>query len=153
VKARAGRQRDATSDWMEMEQQRGISITSTLLQFSHRGHELNLVDTPGHRDFSEDTYRVLSAVDSAVIVLDAAKGIEPQTHKLFQVAQARRIPLITFVNQCDRPALDPLEILDVIESPTPLSGWSRAFLIASLLRQQLCAKRKQQKPRLVQQSI
>lgn len=116
VKARAGRQRDATSDWMEMERQRGISITSTVLQFEHRDHVLNLLDTPGHRDFSEDTFRVLAAVDAAVIVLDAAKGIEPQTLQLFQVAQARHIPLITFVNKCDRPGLAPLEILDDIES-------------------------------------
>jgi peptide chain release factor 3 len=126
VKARSGRQRDATSDWMEMERQRGISITSTVLQFEHRGHVFNLLDTPGHRDFSEDTYRVLSAVDAAVIVLDAARGIEPQTLKLFQVAQRRRIPLITFVNKCDRPSLAPLEILDDIErrlgiTPTPVT--------------------------------
>ncbi|HUP18134.1 MAG TPA: GTP-binding protein, partial [Acidimicrobiia bacterium] len=93
VKARAGRQREVTSDWMEMERERGISITSTVLQFEHRGHVLNLLDTPGHRDFSEDTYRVVSAVDAAIIVLDAAKGIEAQTLKLFQVAQARGIPL------------------------------------------------------------
>lgn len=126
VKARAGRQRDATSDWMEMERQRGISITSTVLQFEHRGHVFNLLDTPGHRDFSEDTYRVLSAVDAAVMVLDAAKGIEAQTLKLFQVARARRVPLITFVNKCDRPGLAPLEILDDIEAqlglqPTPVT--------------------------------
>ncbi|MEX0667112.1 MAG: GTP-binding protein, partial [Acidimicrobiia bacterium] len=92
VKARVGRQREVISDWMEMERQRGISITSTVLQFEHRGHVLNLLDTPGHRDFSEDTYRVVSAVDAAIIVLDAAKGIEAQTLKLFQVAQARGIP-------------------------------------------------------------
>lgn len=114
VKARAGRQRDVTSDWMEMERDRGISITSTALQFEHAGVLLNLLDTPGHRDFSEDTYRVLSAVDGAIIVLDAAKGIEPQTLKLFQVAQARGIPLITFINKMDRPALSPLELLDDI---------------------------------------
>ncbi len=131
VKARAGRQRDATSDWMEMERQRGISITSTVLQFEHRNHVFNLLDTPGHRDFSEDTYRVVSAVDAAIIVLDAAKGIEPQTLKLFQVAKARGIPLITYVNKCDRPGLAPLEILDDIESqlgmrPTPVT-WPVGF--------------------------
>lgn len=115
VKARAGRQRDVTSDWMELERQRGISITSTVLQFEYRDHVLNLLDTPGHRDFSEDTYRVLSAVDAAVIVLDAAKGIEAQTLKLFQVARARGIPLITFVNKVDRPALGGLELIDDIE--------------------------------------
>ncbi|MPZ54604.1 MAG: peptide chain release factor 3 [Acidimicrobiia bacterium] len=112
VKARSGRQKDVTSDWMDMERDRGISITSTALQFQHNDVLLNLLDTPGHRDFSEDTYRVLSAVDGAIIVLDAAKGIEPQTLKLFQVAQARGIPLITFVNKLDRPALSPLELLD-----------------------------------------
>ena len=116
VKARSGRQRDATSDWMEMERERGISITSTVLQFEHKGHIFNLLDTPGHRDFSEDTYRVLSAVDAAVIVLDAAKGIEPQTLKLFEVAKTRGIPLITFINKCDRPSLTPLELLDDIET-------------------------------------
>ncbi|MDH3498914.1 MAG: peptide chain release factor 3 [Acidimicrobiia bacterium] len=126
VKARAGRQRDVTSDWMEMERQRGISITSTVLQFQHDGIVYNLLDTPGHRDFSEDTYRVLSAVDAAIIVLDAAKGIESQTKKLFEVAKTRKIPLITLINKCDRPGLAPLELLDDIEEelgivPTPLT--------------------------------
>ncbi|HUG07862.1 MAG TPA: peptide chain release factor 3 [Acidimicrobiia bacterium] len=115
VRARSGRQRDVTSDWMEMERQRGISITSTVLQFPHDGLLFNLLDTPGHRDFSEDTYRVLSAVDAAVIVLDGARGIEAQTLKLFQVAQARGIPLLTFVNKLDRPALSPLALIDDIE--------------------------------------
>jgi peptide chain release factor 3 len=115
VRARAGRQRDVTSDWMELERQRGISITSTVLQFQHGNRLFNLLDTPGHRDFSEDTYRVLSAVDAAVIVLDAARGIEAQTLKLFQVAQTRGIPLITFINKCDRPGLGPLELIDDIE--------------------------------------
>jgi len=126
VKARAGRQRDITSDWMELERQRGISITSTVLQFEYRDRVINLLDTPGHRDFSEDTYRVLSAVDAAVIVLDAAKGIEDQTLKLFQVARQRRLPLITFVNKLDRPSISPLELCDEIErtlgtQPTPLT--------------------------------
>ncbi len=116
VRARAGRQRDVTSDWMELERQRGISVTSTVLQFPHRGLVLNLLDTPGHRDFSEDTYRVLSAVDAAVIVLDGARGIEAQTLKLFHVAQRRGLPLITFVNKMDRPGLAPLQVIDDIES-------------------------------------
>jgi peptide chain release factor 3 len=115
VRARSGRQRDVTSDWMEMERQRGISITSTVLQFSHDDLLFNLLDTPGHRDFSEDTYRVLSAVDAAVIVLDGARGIEAQTLKLFQVAQARGLPLLTFVNKLDRPGLSPLALIDDIE--------------------------------------
>ena len=97
VHAREGR-RSARSDWMELEQQRGISISSTVMQFPYRDHTMNLLDTPGHRDFSEDTYRVLSAADAAVMVIDAAKGIEPQTLKLFEVCRAREIPLLTFVN-------------------------------------------------------
>jgi peptide chain release factor 3 len=115
VKARDGR-RAATSDWMELEQKRGISVTSTALQFEYRGHVVNLVDTPGHRDFSEDTYRVLAACDAAVMVLDAAKGIEPQTLKLFEVCRARGLPLLSFVNKWDRPGKDPLELLDEIEA-------------------------------------
>ena len=115
VKARAGKQRDVTSDWMEMERSRGISITSTVLQFEYADHVFNLLDTPGHRDFSEDTYRVLSAVDAAIIVLDAAKGIEAQTKKLFEVAKAKKTPIITFINKCDRPGVSPLSLLDEIE--------------------------------------
>ncbi|CAN5868150.1 peptide chain release factor 3 [soil metagenome] len=114
VKAK-GERRSATSDWMELEQQRGISITSTVLQFPYRDCVVNLLDTPGHRDFSEDTYRVLAAADAAVMVLDAAKGIEPQTLKLFEVCKARQLPLLTFVNKWDRPGLDALELLDEIE--------------------------------------
>ena len=115
VKARGDR-RSATSDWMELEQQRGISITSTVLQFPYRDCVVNLLDTPGHRDFSEDTYRVLAAADAAVMVLDAAKGIEPQTLKLFEVCKARQMPLITFINKWDRPGRDALELLDEIEA-------------------------------------
>ena len=114
VKAR-GERRRVTSDWMEMEQKRGISITSTVLQFPYRQHVLNLLDTPGHRDFSEDTYRVLAAADAAIMVLDAAKGIEPQTLKLFEVCRERGLPLLTFINKWDRPGRDPLELLDQIE--------------------------------------
>jgi peptide chain release factor 3 len=125
VKARAGRRR-ATSDWMALEQERGISISSTVLQFAYRGCTVNLLDTPGHRDFSEDTYRVLTAADAAVMVLDVAKGIEPQTLKLFEVCHARRLPVITFLNKCDRPGRSPLELLDEIEEqiglvPTPVT--------------------------------
>jgi peptide chain release factor 3 len=125
VKARAGRRR-ATSDWMAMEQQRGISITSTVLQFTYRDHVLNLLDTPGHRDFSEDTYRVLAAADAAIMVLDVAKGVEDQTRKLFEVCRARQLPILTFLNKYDRPGRDPLELLDEIEDqidvrPTPVT--------------------------------
>jgi len=125
VKAR-GERRRVTSDWMEMEQKRGISITSTVLQFPYRDSVLNLLDTPGHRDFSEDTYRVLAAADAAIMVLDAAKGIEPQTLKLFEVCRERNLPLLTFINKWDRPGRDPLELLDQIEKqlaivPTPIT--------------------------------
>ncbi len=119
VKARAGR-RKATSDWMALEQQRGISITSTVLQFGYRDHMVNLLDTPGHRDFSEDTYRVLAAADAAIMVLDVAKGIETQTRKLFEVCRARRLPILTFLNKYDRPGRDPLELVDELEEQIEL---------------------------------
>jgi peptide chain release factor 3 len=109
-------QRAATSDWMELEKQRGISITSTVLQFPYEGYTVNLLDTPGHQDFGEDTYRTLLAADSAVMLIDAAKGVEPQTKKLFAICRARRIPLFTFINKMDRPSRDPLELLDELEN-------------------------------------
>ena len=100
VKAR-GNQRKATSDWMDLEKQRGISITSTVLQFEYKNSVINLLDTPGHQDFSEDTYRTLSAADNAVMLEDAAKGLEPQTRKLFEVCKMRKIPIFTFINKMD----------------------------------------------------
>ncbi len=108
-------QRQATSDWMAMERERGISITSTVLSFPYRGCQINLLDTPGHQDFSEDTYRTLTAADSAVMVLDAARGIEPQTLKLFEVCRRQGIPIFTFINKLDRPSQSPLALLDEIE--------------------------------------
>ncbi|WP_447598627.1 peptide chain release factor 3 [Nitrospira sp. Nam80] len=114
VQARS-HQRRATSDWMELEQARGISITSTMLQFGYQGMLVNLLDTPGHQDFSEDTYRTLMAVDSAVMVLDGAKGIEPQTKKLFTVCRRRGIPILTFINKMDQPGRHPFDLLDEIE--------------------------------------
>src|SRR2546425_3641155 len=108
-------QRATTSDWMELERQRGISVSSTVLQFEYRDYCVNLLDTPGHKDFSEDTYRVLTAVDAAVMVIDAGKGIETQTRKLFEVCRQRRIPIFTFINKLDRPARDPLALLDELE--------------------------------------
>ncbi|MBK5260383.1 MAG: peptide chain release factor 3 [Thermoanaerobaculia bacterium] len=108
-------QRHATSDWMAMEQSRGISITSTVLQFEYAGYCLNLLDTPGHQDFSEDTYRTLAATDSAVMVLDSAKGIEPQTRKLFEVCRMRHIPIICFINKLDHPGRDPFDLVSEIE--------------------------------------
>ena len=104
-----------TSDWMELEKKRGISISSTVLQFDYNGYRLNLLDTPGHKDFSEDTYRVLTAVDSVVMVIDSAKGIEPQTRKLFEVCRQRGVPIFTFMNKCDRPMKDPLALIDELE--------------------------------------
>jgi peptide chain release factor 3 len=109
-------QRATTSDWMELERQRGISISSTVLQFEYRGYCVNLLDTPGHKDFSEDTYRVLTAVDAAVMVIDAGKGIETQTRKLFEVCRQRGVPIFTFMNKMDRPARDPLSLIDELES-------------------------------------
>ncbi|NYD40050.1 peptide chain release factor 3 [Nocardioides panaciterrulae] len=125
VHGKAGR-RGTVSDWMEMERARGISISSAALQFAFRDHVVNLVDTPGHADFSEDTYRVLTAVDSAVMLVDAAKGLEPQTLKLFRVCAQRRIPVLTVVNKWDRPGLEPLALMDEIQQqigldPTPLT--------------------------------
>ncbi|HTS02823.1 MAG TPA: peptide chain release factor 3 [Thermoanaerobaculia bacterium] len=108
-------QRHTTSDWMELERQRGISITTSVLQFPYRGHHVNLLDTPGHNDFSEDTYRTLAAADAAVMLVDSAKGVEPQTIKLFEVCRMRRIPIVTFVNKLDRAGKDPLDLMDEIE--------------------------------------
>src|ERR1700693_3328379 len=114
VKAR-GEQRRARSDWMKVERERGISVASSVMTFDYRGCTFNLLDTPGHEDFSEDTYRTLTAVDSAVMVIDAAKGIEEQTRKLFEVCRLRDVPIITFVNKLDREARDPFDLLDEIE--------------------------------------
>lgn len=115
VKARKAA-RYATSDWMEIEKQRGISVTSSVLQFEYGGCHLNLLDTPGHKDFSEDTYRVITAVDSALMVVDGAKGIEEQTKKLMEICSQRKIPVITFINKLDRECKSPIELLDEIES-------------------------------------
>ena len=115
VKARKS-SRHATSDWMEIEKQRGISVTSSVMQFEYQGHTVNLLDTPGHEDFSEDTYRVLTAVDAAVMVIDAAKGVEAQTIKLLEVCRLRNTPIITFVNKMDREVREPVEILEEIEA-------------------------------------
>lgn len=119
--------RHAVSDWMEIEKERGISVTSSVLQFNYDGYCINILDTPGHQDFSEDTYRTLMAADSAVMVIDAAKGVEPQTRKLFKVCAMRKIPIFTFMNKLDRDALDPFSLLDEIENelgiPTCPMNW------------------------------
>ena len=109
------RARAATSDWMEIEKQRGISVTSSVMQFQHNGFCINILDTPGHQDFSEDTYRTLMAADSAVMVIDCAKGVEPQTRKLFRVCALRNIPIFTFINKMDRESRDPLELCEEVE--------------------------------------
>jgi len=135
VKAKGDRRR-ARSDWMKVEQERGISVASSVMTFEYEGRTFNLLDTPGHEDFSEDTYRTLSAVDSAVMVLDAAKGIETQTRKLFEVCRLRDVPIITFVNKLDREGREPFDLLDEVEqglalTVTPASwpiGMGRNFL-------------------------
>src|SRR5208337_917819 len=135
VRAR-GERRRARSDWMAIERERGISVSSAVMSFEHEGLAFNLLDTPGHQDFSEDTYRTLTAVDSAVMVLDAAKGIEEQTRKLFEVCRLRDVPILTFVNKLDRESRDPFDLLDEIEQSlaldvTPASwpiGMGRDFL-------------------------
>ncbi|MDL1952325.1 GTP-binding protein, partial [Acidobacteria bacterium ACD] len=114
VKARKAR-RHATSDWMALERERGISVTTSVLQFEYDGRKVNLLDTPGHDDFSEDTYRTLAAADAAVMLIDAGKGVEPQTVKLFRVCRMRRLPIVTFVNKLDRAGRDPLDLMDEVE--------------------------------------
>ena len=121
VRAR-GEQRRARSDWMEIERERGISVTASVMSFEHDGLMFNLLDTPGHEDFSEDTYRTLTAVDSAVMVLDAAKGIETQTRKLFEVCRLRDMPIITFINKIDREGREPFDLLDEIEKTLALES-------------------------------
>src|SRR3954462_16002960 len=116
-----GEHRRTRSDWMKIERERGISVSASVMAFDHDGGMFNLLDPPGHEDFSEDTCRTLTAADAAVMVLDAAKGIEPQTLKLFEVCRLRDIPIITFINKMDREALDPIEILDEIASKLALA--------------------------------
>ena len=119
VKAKRDR-RSTRSDWMAIERERGISVVTSVMTFEHGGHVFNLLDTPGHEDFSEDTYRTLTAVDSAVMVIDAAKGIEARTRKLFEVCRLRDIPILTFINKMDRESRDPFELLDEIEKTLAL---------------------------------
>ncbi|MDO4459481.1 MAG: peptide chain release factor 3 [Clostridia bacterium] len=123
--------RHAVSDWMEIEKQRGISVTSSVMQFNYDGYCINILDTPGHQDFSEDTYRTLMAADSAVMVIDAAKGVEPQTRKLFHVCVMRDIPIFTFINKMDRDALDPYDLLDEIEKELGIGTYPMNWPIGS----------------------
>ena len=130
VKAR-GENRRAHSDWMKVEQERGISVASSVMTFEYKGTTFNLLDTPGHEDFSEDTYRVLTAVDSAIMVLDSAKGIETQTKKLFEVCRLRDVPIITFINKLDREGQDPFSLLDEIEKTLALEVTPASWPIGS----------------------
>jgi len=130
VKAR-GEQRRAHSDWMKVERERGISVASSVMSYGYDGRNFNLLDTPGHEDFSEDTYRTLTAVDSAVMVIDSAKGIELQTRKLFEVCRLRDMPIITFINKMDRDGLDPFELLDDIEQTLQLDVTPASWPIGS----------------------
>ena len=123
--------RAATSDWMEIEKQRGISVTSSVMQFQYEGFCINILDTPGHQDFSEDTYRTLMAADSAVMVIDGAKGVEPQTRKLFKVCAMRHIPIFTFINKMDREARDPFDLLDELERELGIETYAMNWPIGS----------------------
>ena len=123
--------RAATSDWMEIEKQRGISVTSSVMQFQYDGFCINILDTPGHQDFSEDTYRTLMAADSAVMVIDGAKGVEPQTRKLFKVCAMRHIPIFTFINKMDRETRDPFELLDEVERELGIETYAMNWPIGS----------------------
>lgn len=143
--AARGEARRTQSDWMKIEQERGISVSSSVMTFEHKGLTFNLLDTPGHEDFSEDTYRTLTAADSAIMVLDAAKGIEPQTLKLFEVCRMRNIPIVTFINKLDRDALDTFEILaeiedklqlDVVPMQWPAGSGRRLAGVADIRKQQ-----------------
>jgi peptide chain release factor 3 len=148
IKARkAGRH--ATSDWMKVEQERGISVTTSVMKFGHRECEINLLDTPGHQDFSEDTYRVLTAVDSALMVIDSAKGVEAQTEKLMAVCRMRNTPVLTFINKMDREGQYPLDLLSDVEEKlqiecAPMSwpiGMGKRFKgVYNLYRKELCGK-------------
>ena len=129
VKARKGR--SARSDWMEIEKQRGISVTSSVMQFEYNGKKVSIMDTPGHNDFGEDTYRILTSVDSAVMVIDAAKGVEAQTKKLFKVCSMREIPIFTFVNKLDREANAPLDLLQSLEDALGLPSVAVTWPIGS----------------------
>jgi peptide chain release factor 3 len=138
--------RQTTSDWMEIERQRGISVSSSVLQFEYAGRHMNLLDTPGHNDFSEDTYRTLAAADTAIMLIDCVKGVEPQTIKLFQVCRMRGIPIVTFINKMDRDGKDPFELLDEIERvlgiPCSPANWplgaGRSFVGFSIAGKRSC---------------
>lgn len=130
VKGRKGR-KAATSDWMAMEQERGISITSSAMQFTYKNMIINVLDTPGHEDFSEDTYRTLTAADCAIMVIDASKGVEKQTRKLFEVCRLRKIPVLTFINKMDMPGRDPLDLMNEVENVLQIHSYAMNWPIGS----------------------
>src|SRR5215813_13364214 len=130
VKGRKGR-KAATSDWMAMEQERGISITSSAMQFTYKDTIINVLDTPGHQDFSEDTYRTLTAADCAIMVIDASKGVEKQTRKLFEVCKFRKIPVLTFINKMDMPGRDPLDLMNEVENVLQIHSYAMNWPIGS----------------------
>ena len=136
VKGKKNR-RAAVSDWMEIEKQRGISVTSSVMQFQYGGFCINILDTPGHQDFSEDTYRTLMAADSAVMVIDGSKGVEAQTRKLFKVCAMRHIPIFTFVNKMDREAKDPFDLLEELERELGIETYAMNWPIGSFSRMTL----------------
>src|SRR5579863_9194467 len=130
VKGRKGR-KAATSDWMAMEQERGISITSSAIQFSYKETIINVLDTPGHEDFSEDTYRTLTAADCAIMVIDASKGVEKQTRKLFEVCRLRDIPIMTFINKMDMPGQEPLDLMNEVENVLQIHSYAMNWPIGT----------------------
>src|SRR5271154_6641539 len=130
VKGRKNR-KAATSDWMAMEQERGISITSSAMQFSYKGCIINVLDTPGHEDFSEDTYRTLTAADCAIMVIDASKGVEKQTRKLFEVCRFRKIPVLTFINKMDMPCNEPLDLMNEVENVLQINSFAMNWPIGT----------------------
>src|SRR5476651_1392426 len=130
VRGRKGR-KAAASDWMAMEQERGISITASAMQFVYKDTVINVLDTPGHEDFSEDTYRTLTAADCAIMVIDASKGVEKQTLKLFEVCRFRKIPVLTFINKMDMPARDPLELMTEVEDTLQIQAFAMNWPIGS----------------------
>ncbi len=130
VKGRKNR-KAATSDWMAMEQERGISITSSAMQFTYKDTIINVLDTPGHEDFSEDTYRTLTAADCAIMVIDASKGVEKQTRKLFEVCRLRKIPVLTFINKMDMPGRDPLDLMNEVENVLQIHSYAMNWPIGT----------------------
>src|SRR5882672_2780696 len=130
VKGRKGR-KAAASDWMAMEQERGISITSSAMQFTYKDTIINVLDTPGHEDFSEDTYRTLTAADCAIMVIDASKGVEKQTLKLFEVCRLRQIPVMTFINKMDMPARDPIDLMNEVENVLQIHAYAMNWPIGT----------------------